>query len=92
MKYEVVITARAKKYLEKIEEDIKNRINKALKNFIAYYNGEDVPVPQVTKLKGKYYGLLRLRIGDIRVIFKIERTSFMIFVIDIVPRGSAYKK
>jgi mRNA interferase RelE/StbE len=72
--------------------DAQERINTVLKRLVDYYNGLDVPPPDVKILKGKYQNLLRLRVGDMRVIFKIENDEFVILVIDVVSRGDAYKK
>ena len=91
MKYKVQITKRAKKYLDRLGEKTKHKINKELRQLIEYYEGKNVPLPDVKMLKGDYHGLLRLRISDIRVIFKIEHQRFIILIIDIVPRGDAYK-
>lgn len=92
MNYRVKITKRAKKRLDGLGEDARRRINTALKRLIDYYNGVNVPLSDVKTLKGKYQNLLRLRIGDLRVIFKIENDEFVILVIDVVSRGNAYNK
>ncbi|NLT46008.1 MAG: type II toxin-antitoxin system RelE/ParE family toxin [Thermotogaceae bacterium] len=42
-------------------------------------------------LTGKYYGLLRLRVGDCRIIFKLQGDEFVIIVVEIVKRGEAYR-
>ena len=91
MKYEIRLTKRAKKRLDKYGKDTQDRINHTFRNLIAHYSGENVPPPDLKVLQGKYNGLLRLRVGDLRVIFRMEADSMVILVIDIVPRGSAYK-
>lgn len=91
MTYRVKLTKKASKYLNSLGPKYKERINKNLKNLIAYYEGKEVPVPDVRKLHGDYQGLLRLRIGDIRIIFKLEHNNFIIIVIDIAARGDVYK-
>ena len=91
MKYKIQLTRRAKKYLDRLGEKAKKRINKELRNLVGYYEGKEVVLPDVKKLKGDYHGLLRLQIGDIRVIFKLEHDRFLILIIDIIPRGNAYK-
>ena len=91
MSYEIRLTKRAKKHLDKLGKDTRDRINSAFKNLVAYYNGESVSIPDLKMLQGKYNGLLRLRVGDLRVIFRMEMDSLAILIIDIVPRGNAYK-
>lgn len=90
MKYEVRITRRAKKNLDKYEKD-RERINDALKGLVAYYSGESEKVPDLKKLKGKYQGLLRLRVGELRLIMKIDADKPIFTLIDIVPRSGAYR-
>jgi len=91
MKYEVQLTKSSKKKLDLLGLVVKKRINKALRNMIDYYDEKEVSKPDVKLLKGKYQGLLRLRVGDIRVIFKMESNKFIILIIDVVSRGNAYK-
>lgn len=92
MTYKVRLTKRAHKKLDRLGGEVRERINRALRRLADYYDGETVPPPDVKILKGKYQNLLRLRVGDLRVIFKIENDVFVIIVIDIVPRGDAYKE
>ncbi len=91
MKYIVRLTKRAKKQLDRLQIAMRPRINDALKNLVDYYSEkENIPKPDVKMLKGKYKGLLRLRVGDVRVVFRLEYEQFVIFVIEIVPRKDAY--
>ncbi len=45
---------------------------------------------QVKKLTGDLRGLYRLRVGEYRVIFKLDPKEKQITVISILPRGAAY--
>lgn len=49
-------------------------------------NGEDIK-----KLKG-HDNLLRLRVGDYRIIYTIDNGKLIIYVIDIDNRGDIYKR
>ena len=89
--YELHWTRRAEKVFSKLDKDTQERVKNGFKQLIDFYNGQADKMPDVKRLKGKYRGLLRLRIGDHRVIFKVERERFVILVIDIVSRGNAYK-
>ena len=91
MNYTVLITKKAKKSLNKMNKDFKDRMNKSLKNMIYYYENKESTKPNIKSLKGKYKGLLRLKIGDYRVIYKLENNKFIILVIDVIARGNAYK-
>ena len=79
------------KTFSKLDKDIQERVKNGFKQLIDFYNGQTDKMPDVKRLKGKYRGLFRLRIGDHRVIFKVERERFVILIIDIVSRGNAYK-
>jgi len=70
------------KDLSKLSPKLRKQIVNALERLDSDSMGD------VKKLKGiEFY---RLRVGNYRVIFKFERNS--IHVINILPRGSAYKK
>ena len=48
-------------------------------------------MPDVKSLHGKYRGFFRLRVGSYRVIFRVEKEQLIILIVDVVPRGNAYK-
>ncbi len=91
MSWKIKISKRAKKHRNLYGSDLKKKIDTAFLNLINYYNGKEVPKPDVKILAGKYHGLLRLRVGEFRVIFTMSAQNHEIFVIDILPRGKAYK-
>ena len=90
-RYKLYWLRRADKAFQKLDRASQDRVKKALKNLIDYYNGRSDRPPDVKRLHGKYRGLFRIRVGSLRVIFKVERDRLVIIVIDIVPRGDAYK-
>lgn len=49
-------------------------------------NGEDIK-----KLKG-YSDLLRLRVGDYRIIYTVDNGELIVIVIDAGNRGEIYNK
>lgn len=91
MSYLVKLTKRAKKTLDKLDKETKNRINKSINDLVDYYEGKDAPKPDLKLLKGKYSGLFRLRVGNCRIIFTMHKTNFVILIIEIVDRKNAYK-
>lgn len=92
MKYRVQLTKNAAKSIKKLGKDTKVRINKALRAMLDYYEGTESYEPDLKQLKGKYKGLLRLRVGDLRVIFKMDGINLIILVLEVVKRGDAYKE
>ena len=91
MSWKIKISKRARKHRNLYTSDLKKRIDSAFLNLLNYYNGKDTPKPDVKILTGKYQGLLRLRVGEFRVIFTMDIQDSEVFVIDILPRGKAYK-
>ncbi len=92
MKYTVNLTKKAQKTFRKLNVKMKKRILNSIGDMLEYYNGNtDVPAPDVKILHGKFAKLLRLRVGDYRVIFSMHNNKLIILVIDILPRDEAYK-
>ncbi len=81
--YKIVIKKKAKKFIDKLPKNEKQRIVNAIKMLP---NGEDIK-----KLKG-HSDLLRLRVGDYRIIYTVENGELLIIVIDAGNRGEIYKK
>ena len=80
--YKIIIKKKAKKFIDKLPKNEKSRIVSAIEKLP---NGEDIK-----KLKG-YNDLLRLRIGDYRIIYTIDNGNLIIYVIDVGNRGDIYK-
>ena len=91
MSYRISFTRVGKRQHEKLNTAVKNRIDKSFQQLVDYYDGKAMEKPDVKSLSGKYYGLLRLRVGDYRVIFQVRGEEFLILVVQIVKRGDAYR-
>lgn len=89
MKYKVLFTKKAVKSLNKLGKDVKNNINKALRKMLNHYEESESPYSGLKLLKGKYKGLARLRVGDYRIIFKMEKKG-TILVLDVLHRQNLY--
>ncbi|MDD5738547.1 MAG: cytotoxic translational repressor of toxin-antitoxin stability system [Candidatus Pacebacteria bacterium] len=75
---------------------VKNRMGKEeifeiVGNIIKKLQGEDINV-DVKKLKGKWLGFYRCRVGGVRIIFEINFDEFSVFIEVIDFRGRVYKK
>ena len=79
--YQIVISKKAKKFIDKLSKNEKSRVVSAIERLP---NGEDIK-----KLKGVENGY-RLRVGDLRVLFSIEDND--IYIDNIIPRGQAYNR
>jgi mRNA interferase RelE/StbE len=80
---DVQIKNTAKKYLERIPEPHKSAIASAIDGL-----KKEPPEGNIRPLTGQ--GGWRLRVGDFRILYKIENE--FIFITHVVPRGQAYTK
>ena len=85
MKWQVFYSGRAHKFIA--ENHLESKVNAALMKFILRYTGETVTI-DVKKLKGKWSGYHRIRIGNLRVIVKVdkERNSMVVDTVDLRDR------
>jgi mRNA interferase RelE/StbE len=86
MPYQVVFTKQALKMLQKMPRDIGRSIRQrldpiAIDPFAIH--------PGVTKLQNR--DGFRLRIGDWRVIYAIQKEKVVILVVKIASRGEVYR-
>lgn len=77
----------ARKFIHKQDAHSKKRLRNALLQLAE----EPISNPQVKRLKGTER-MLRLRVGELRVIFSIEEEKLMILVLSIGSRGDIYNK
>ena len=80
--YQIVIKKKAKKFIDKLPQNERLRIIKAIQRLP---EGDDIK-----KLKG-YPDLLRLRVGDYRIIYTVNHGELIVMVIDVGNRGQIYK-
>ncbi len=81
--YKIIIKKKAKKFIDKLPKNERIRVAKAIE---ALPNGEDIK-----KLKG-YSDLLRLRVGDYRIIYTVNNGELLVIVIDAGNRGEIYNQ
>lgn len=79
--YRIILKKKAKKFIDKLPKNEKIRVVAAIENLP---NGEDIK-----KLKG-HNDLLRLRVGDYRIIYTVDNGELIIIVIDAGNRGQIY--
>lgn len=80
--YKIIIKKKAKKFIDKLPKNERSRIAKAIEKLP---NGEDIK-----KLKGSE-NLLRLRVGDYRIIYTVDHGELVVIVVDAGNRGQIYK-
>jgi len=89
MNWQIDFHSRALKFL-KTSKISQNEIVEVIKKALRKFQGEDVNI-DIAKLKGKWLGFHRIKIGKLRIIaeFNFDKKRVYIEVIDW--RGEAYK-
>ena len=80
-------------YKKSIQKDL-NNIPKKLHNLIKRAIEEKLipdPVKYGTPLRRNLKGLMKLRVGDYRIIYSVKKKTITVFVIKIGHRKQVYK-
>lgn len=81
--YRIVLKKKAKKFIDDLPQNERRRVVSAIEQLP---NGEDIK-----KLKG-HADLLRLRVGDYRIIYSVDHGELVVYVIDVGSRGQIYNR
>lgn len=81
--YQIIIKKKAKKFIDRLPVNERKRVVSAIGQLP---NGEDIK-----KLRG-HSNLLRLRVGNYRVVYTVVNGQLIVYVIDIDNRGEVYKR
>lgn len=81
--YRIIIKKKAKKFIDRLPLNEKKRIVAAIE---LLPNGEDIK-----KLKG-HNDLLRLRVGEYRIIYTVDHGELIVMVIDAGNRCEIYNR
>jgi len=79
------------KALEGLNTKTRDLVKKKIKNIGEWLDNRDFLQVDVKKLKGRWKGFYRLRIGRIRVIITIDEKNELIRVYEMGFRGDVYK-
>jgi mRNA interferase RelE/StbE len=74
------------KEAEKIREKLADLLNSIVETGVIPFNDLDIK-----NLKGDWQGFSRMRIGKVRVVFKVDAESDELQIYDIDFRGNIYK-
>lgn len=80
--YTIIIKKKVKKFLDSLSPRERQRIVSAVSDLP---NGEDIK-----PIRG-HNGLLRLRVGDYRIIYTVDHGILTVYVVDAGNRGDIYK-
>ena len=81
--YQIILKKHAKKFIDRLPQGEKRRVVSAIEQLPS---GEDIK-----PVKG-HKGLFRLRVGDYRIIYKVDNGRLIVLVIDAGNRGEIYKR
>lgn len=81
--YQIIIKKPAKKFIDRLPINEKRRVVAALEQLP---NGENIK-----RLKG-HNDILRLRVGDYRILYSVDNGKLVVYVIDAGNRGEIYKR
>jgi mRNA interferase RelE/StbE len=84
--YKIAYTTQAAKSLLKMPRNSANLIREKLAQIA---NDPFASIPNAKKLQGRPG--YRLRVGDWRVIYEINKDQVVIIVVKIAPRGEVYR-
>lgn len=85
--YRIKLTKEAVKFIEKCDQNTKKRIKEAVKRILQ----SPYVSKNIKKLKDKFPHLYRYRIGNIRIIYQIQKEEEIVFIVTIDYRGNVYK-
>ena len=93
MAWKIKIHRRALRFLEELPEDRRRLIEEKLQVLLEALECGVIPYRRldIRRLRGEWKGFLRLRIGNIRIIFRIDFDAKTIYVYHIHYRGKVYK-
>ena len=87
MAYRAVLLPSADRALRKLERSVLRRVARRIDRLAA-----DPRPPDAKPLKGEPAGVLRVRIGDWRLIYRVEEQVVTVVVIDVGHRSSIYRR
>ena len=85
--YEVILQSQPEKYYKKVSQSIAEKLADCFENL------EKDPFSLKTKpLSGIHKGRRRYRLGNLRVVYEVNKEKKTVHVVAILPRGDVYKK
>jgi mRNA interferase RelE/StbE len=85
--YRIIVHKRAANYLRSLPAPEKER----LKNALAALAADPFGAPDIKPMVGQWAGYHRMRQGNKRILFSVDRENRIVYVDHIGPRGDIYK-
>lgn len=87
MRYDIEWTAPAARELRKLDRSVQRRVARAVTAL-----GLDPRPPGSKALVGHPAGVMRIRVGDYRVVYEIEDDRVVVTVVRVAHRREVYRK
>jgi len=84
--FQVELSRQATRFFERADAPLQRRLDRCFD----LLKHEPRHHPNIKPLSGKYRGLFRFRVGDYRVIFRIEHAQRLVIVLVIGHRRDVY--
>ncbi|BAY92377.1 type II toxin-antitoxin system RelE/ParE family toxin [Tolypothrix sp. LEGE 11397] len=85
--YELALTRKAQKFYEEVDISLVERLNRCFDQL----RENPYEHPNIKRLKGKFSGLLRYRVGDWRVVYQVDEAQSLITILLIAHRSDVYQ-
>ena len=85
--FETYLNRKAVKYYESLDDKTAKRINKAIK----LISNNPFYGTHIKRLIGGLEGKYRYKVGDLRIVYSVNKDKGLVFIEAIGPRGDIYK-
>jgi mRNA interferase RelE/StbE len=85
--HRVVLLPRAERALRKLDPSIRRRVARRIDRLAI-----DPRPPDAMTLKGEPVGVLRVRVGDWRLLYQVDDGQLTVLVVDLGHRSSIYRR
>ncbi|MBO1351294.1 MAG: type II toxin-antitoxin system RelE/ParE family toxin [Hormoscilla sp. GUM202] len=85
--YSIIFSSQARRSLRSLPSNIRQRINAQIMAL-----AEDPRPPGTRAMQGYSRGLLRLRVGDYRVIYRVDDDQIMVVIVKVGHRSKIYRR
>ena len=84
-RWQIIIHRKAEKTIKRLHGEMLERTRQAIRLLA------ENPHPVGYKKMAGYDNLYRIRVGDWRIIYAIENQELIVLVLEVAPRGRAYR-
>jgi len=85
--YEVLLTHDAQQFYQSADDSLARRLNRCFDQL----RRDPYEHPNIKRLKGSLVGYRRYRVGDWRVVYRVDEDEHVVTVLLIVHRSKAYR-